>query len=58
MEIGAGYQERIRFLEEKLQNMRPSVEQSMVLDQVVEQVSFNKIYTTYVHLYRYFCFIL
>ncbi|XP_011188351.1 A-kinase anchor protein 9 isoform X6 [Zeugodacus cucurbitae] len=38
VEIGAGYQERIRFLEEKLQNMRPSAEQSMVLDQVVEQL--------------------
>uniref|UniRef100_A0A0K8V8Y3 Pericentrin n=1 Tax=Bactrocera latifrons TaxID=174628 RepID=A0A0K8V8Y3_BACLA len=38
VEIGAGYQERIRFLEEKMQNMRPSAEQSMVLDQVVEQL--------------------
>ncbi|XP_054734363.1 golgin subfamily A member 4 isoform X5 [Anastrepha obliqua] len=38
LEIGEGYQERIRFLEDKLQNMRPSAEQSMVLDQVVEQL--------------------
>ncbi|XP_012159828.1 pericentrin isoform X3 [Ceratitis capitata] len=38
LEIGESYQERIRFLEEKLQNMRPSAEQSMVLDQVVEQL--------------------
>ncbi|XP_036325594.1 golgin subfamily A member 4 isoform X3 [Rhagoletis pomonella] len=38
LEIGEGYQERIRFLEEKLQNMRPSAEQSIVLDQVVEQL--------------------
>ncbi|XP_067648433.1 227 kDa spindle- and centromere-associated protein isoform X9 [Eurosta solidaginis] len=38
LEIGVGYQERIRLLEEKLQNMRPSAEQSMVLDQVVEQL--------------------
>nr|XP_036226737.1 golgin subfamily A member 4 isoform X3 [Bactrocera oleae] len=38
VEIGAGYQERIRFLEEKMQNMRPSAEQSMVLDQVVDQL--------------------
>ncbi|XP_037934625.1 golgin subfamily A member 4 isoform X3 [Teleopsis dalmanni] len=37
-EIDQDYQERIRGLEEKLQNIRPTAEQSMVLDQVVEQL--------------------
>ncbi|XP_055853886.1 pericentrin isoform X5 [Episyrphus balteatus] len=38
MEIGQGYQEKIRQLEEKLQNTRPSLEQGMVIDQIVDQL--------------------
>lgn len=39
-DIGEGYQTRIRQLEEKLQQGLPSAEQSMVLNQVTEQLLF------------------
>lgn len=37
-EIEHGYQMRINQLEEKLQNIRPTAEQSLIMDQVVEQL--------------------
>ncbi|KAL9904593.1 pericentrin-like protein isoform 2-T2 [Glossina fuscipes fuscipes] len=37
-EIECGYQMRVKQLEDKLQNIRPTAEQSLVLDQVVEQL--------------------
>ncbi|XP_068142656.1 golgin subfamily A member 4 isoform X2 [Drosophila tropicalis] len=37
-DIGEGYQTRIRQLEDKLQQGRPSAEQSMILNQVAEQL--------------------
>ncbi|XP_075162394.1 pericentrin-like protein isoform X6 [Haematobia irritans] len=37
-EIEHGYQARINQLEEKLQNIRPPAEQSLIMDQVVEQL--------------------
>ncbi|XP_055905923.1 A-kinase anchor protein 9 isoform X3 [Eupeodes corollae] len=37
-EIDQGYQEKIRQLEEKLQNTRPSLEQGVFMDQIVEQL--------------------
>lgn len=37
-EIEQSYQLRINQLEEKLQNIRPSAEQSIIMDQVVEQL--------------------
>ncbi|XP_059216948.1 golgin subfamily A member 4 isoform X9 [Stomoxys calcitrans] len=37
-EIEHGYQTRINQLEEKLQNIRPPAEQSLIMDQVVEQL--------------------
>uniref|UniRef100_A0A1A9WE87 Pericentrin/AKAP-450 centrosomal targeting domain-containing protein n=1 Tax=Glossina brevipalpis TaxID=37001 RepID=A0A1A9WE87_9MUSC len=37
-EIEYGYQIRVKQLEDKLQNIRPTAEQSLVLDQVVEQL--------------------
>lgn len=37
-EIEQNYQVRINQLEEKLQNIRPSAEQSLIMDQVVEQL--------------------
>ena len=42
-EIDDSYQSRIQILEEKLQNIRPTAEQSMVMDQVVEQVRSSRI---------------
>uniref|UniRef100_A0A1B0GCZ9 Pericentrin/AKAP-450 centrosomal targeting domain-containing protein n=1 Tax=Glossina morsitans morsitans TaxID=37546 RepID=A0A1B0GCZ9_GLOMM len=37
-EIECSYQMRVKQLEDKLQNIRPTAEQSLVLDQVVEQL--------------------